>query len=83
MKNEFDLRRMIAAAGVKLDELAKATGIDESTLSRAQNGYRLSAEKQARVASALAAALDHQTREVRLAKRAVARIVESTQTAAA
>jgi len=81
-QNDFDLGRMIDAAGVTLDELSEATGIDASTLSRARNGYRMSADKQAAVASALAAALDRQTREVRLAKRAVARITETTTTAA-
>ena len=76
-----DLRQLLDAAGVTIEQLAEKTGIDTATLSRACHGYRLNEDKQRRIAAALADALDHQGREVRKAKRTVSRIVESATAA--
>jgi transcriptional regulator with XRE-family HTH domain len=52
-----ELRSALKAAGLTLDELATATGIHATTLSRATNGLRLSAEQDHAVRKALRAAL--------------------------
>ena len=52
-----ELRSALKTSGLTLDELAAATGIHATTLSRATNGLRLSAEQERRVKAALRAAL--------------------------
>ena len=82
-RSSIDLRSLLDASGIGLAELARDTGIDESTLSRIANGLQITSEKRQRIAKALAVAVERHAKEVRKARRVVAKIVEATQTAAA
>jgi transcriptional regulator with XRE-family HTH domain len=53
----IELRSALKASGLTLHELAEATGIHATTLSRATNGLRLSDEQEHAVRKALRAAL--------------------------
>lgn len=83
MKNDLDLRRLLSASGLSLEDLGTATGIHATTLSRACNGLRLSDDHNRRIATALADALDRRSREVARAKRTVTRMAKADTAAAA
>jgi transcriptional regulator with XRE-family HTH domain len=82
-RSSIDLRSLLDASGIGLAELARDTGIDESTLSRIANGLQITSEKRQRIAAALAVAVERHAKEVRKARRVVAKIVETTQPTAA
>jgi transcriptional regulator with XRE-family HTH domain len=52
-----ELRNALKASGLTLDELADATGVHATTLSRATNGLHLRPDQERRVRAALRAAL--------------------------
>lgn len=72
-----ELKSAIKAANITLEELAHETGIHASTLSRAQSGLVLSIDQQARITTALRAALKRAERQAARTHEKLSRRVAS------